>query len=60
MTTPTHDERAAQDHGELEPQAHQGESKPIRTTIKKRKGVEPGMFDVDRLRCWMMGNGTAK
>lgn len=59
MTTTTHEARAAQDHGEAtEPQAQPGECEPIRTTIKKNKGVEPGMFDVARYRFWMMGNGT--
>lgn len=61
MTTTTHEARAAQDHGEpTEAQGQPGESEPIRTTIKKKKCVEPGMFDVDRLRCWMTGNGAAK
>ncbi len=58
MTTNTHDERTAQDHVELEPQAQPSESEPIRTTIKKGKHLEPGIFDVGRYRCWMMGNGT--
>lgn len=61
MTTNTHDQRAEQDHGEpIEPQAQPGESEPIRTTVTKKKGVEPGMFDIGKYRCWMMGNGASK